>query len=691
MLKSWMALTAVFAFVQGQGELFGGDPLGSDAPIFATTTHPKPPTPFWGDLPGPYETNIWWLNLVLDGGDQPVVSYPYTMTLGEFGMSLCFPDKVVDETSVATVIVKDWEVGADESLGSRTLTKRDHFSATMTYENGLEIPIVRGMPYATFKYTNIRPKLTTIWTIISVNGGTEGSEEYGTKFNIELDNGQRWIMYTSSDVTLSWSESVIVLYDALGYFTGTMRMAVMVDGVSETDLDIYSTKVPIGGSIEASSLGDSADIVINWETEGTGDLLMVALPHHMDVLAVQVTADYKLNGIRGDMTGIVGDSWLMNEPLTVFDWFAPNGIDPSRAESIRAALNEDIIGNDVVAGDPYFGGKQMAKLARLSLIAEEMGEESLAQQFRDKLQPVLESWLDGTNFDALLYDTTWGGIVSTNSLVDSGADFGNGYYQDHHFHYGYHIYAAAVLAKADTTWGSIYEDQVMHYVRDIIEPSGADPQYPFTRSKDWYTGHSWANGIVTAAPDSKNQVRMQPTEKEKVLKFYSIFQESTSEGVNAWYALYLYGLVMNNDRVRDLGRLALATEIRSAQKYWQITSADDIYPAPFDANKVVGIVWSTRVDYNTWFGSNIEFIHCIQMLPFVPISEELLRKEWIIEEYPVLAEAFDTADEAWRGYIIMAHAVVDPQAAWDEAQLLTRFDDGNTKSNTYYWIASQPY
>ena len=281
----------------------------------------------------------------------------------------------------------------------------------------------------------------------------------------------------------------------------------MVDGVSETDLDTYSGKVPIGGSIEASNFADSADVIINWETEGTGDLLMVALPHHLDVLAVQVTANYKLNGIRGDMTGIVGDSWLMNEPLTDIDWFAPNGIDPSRAESIRAALNEDVIGNDVVAGDPYFGGKQMAKLARLSLIAEEMGEESLAQQFRDKLQPVLESWLDGTNPDTLLYDTTWGGLVSTNGLQDPNADFGMGYYQDHHFHFGYHIYAAAVLAKADPSWGSTYEDKVMHYVRDIIEPSGSDPQYVFARAKDWYTGHSWANGLISAFADSKNQVK----------------------------------------------------------------------------------------------------------------------------------------------------------------------------------------
>ena len=88
-----MVLTAAAALVQGQDDILGGDPLGSDQPIFATTTHPKPPSPFWGDLPGPYETNVWWLNLVLDGGDQPVVTYPYDIKLADEGLHLCFPDK----------------------------------------------------------------------------------------------------------------------------------------------------------------------------------------------------------------------------------------------------------------------------------------------------------------------------------------------------------------------------------------------------------------------------------------------------------------------------------------------------------------------------------------------------------------------------------------------------------------------
>merc|ERR1712117_316200 len=346
MLRIWIVLTAAAALAQGQDDILGGDPLGSDQPIFATTTHPKPPSPFWGDLPGPYETNIWWLNLVLDGGDQPVVTYPYDI-------------KVADEAYVLMAFVDNWIVGAAEELGTRALVKRDHFSATMGYQNGLEIPLVRGMPYATFEYTGLTPSLTTIHAITSVNGGTTEGTATGSKFNIELNNGQSWIIYTSTDITLTFSGSTITATEP---FTGTMRVAVMVDGVSETDLDNYSEKIPVGGSIVASSSGDSADVVINWETDG------------------RTTSSY----------GCVGCSGACKLQV---EW--PSG-----------RYDRNCWG--LLAGDPYFGGKQMAKLARLSLIAEEMGEDGLAQQFRDKLQPVLEGWLDGTNPDTLLYDAAWG-------------------------------------------------------------------------------------------------------------------------------------------------------------------------------------------------------------------------------------------------------------------------------------------
>ena len=71
----------------------------------------------------------------------------------------------------------------------------------------------------------------------------------------------------------------------------------------------------------------------------------------------------------------------------------------------------------------------------------------------------MEGWLGGTNSNNLLYDSTWGGLVSTCGLSDDQCDFGNGLYNDHHFHYGYHIYTAAVLAKADPVWGQEWEER----------------------------------------------------------------------------------------------------------------------------------------------------------------------------------------------------------------------------------------
>jgi endoglucanase Acf2 len=41
--------------------------------------------------------------------------------------------------------------------------------------------------------------------------------------------------------------------------------------------------------VSASSSGDQATITFKWECEGTGPLLLMALPHHMDTLQAPTT------------------------------------------------------------------------------------------------------------------------------------------------------------------------------------------------------------------------------------------------------------------------------------------------------------------------------------------------------------------------------------------------------------------
>lgn len=82
---------------------------------------------------------------------------------------------------------------------------------------------------------------------------------------------------------------------------------------------------------------------------------------------------------------------------------------------------------------------------------------------------------------------------------DAGVDFGNTYYNDHHFHYGYHILAAATIGQLDPDWAKANRDYVNLLVRDVANPSEDDKFFPQWRSFDWYHGHSWAHGLYAAA------------------------------------------------------------------------------------------------------------------------------------------------------------------------------------------------
>lgn len=143
------------------------------------------------------------------------------------------------------------------------------------------------------------------------------------------------------------------------------------------------------------------------------------------------------------------------------------------------------------------------------------------------------------------------------------------------------MYGAAIIARDDPVWASTYGQAINDLIRDFANPSPADTHFGVARMKDWYSGHSWASGLFEFG-DSKNQ-------------------ESTSESVNGYYAVYLWGLANNDTQMADWGRVLMTTEIISAQRYWQMTAEDEdpVYEEIFRRNKCVGILWATKVDYAT--------------------------------------------------------------------------------------------
>ena len=341
-------------------------------------------------------------------------------------------------------------------------------------------------------------------------------------------------------------------------------------------------------------------------------------------------------------------------------------------------------------------------MARLLLIAEELGESQIVSRLLSHLQSSFLPWLLGSNRDAILYDRVWRGLVPKEGLHDRNADFGAGWYNDHHFHYGYHIYAYAAIAKIDPAWGAKWKEQILSLVRDIANPSELvqaqeqqgesldaalagsgevpkfagiqDDHFPTLRHMDVFESHSWANALF-ASPIGRNQ-------------------ESSTEAVNAYYAIALLGKALDDPSLTYLGEVLTSLELTGTHRYWHITSEKSVYPMPFAENRCVGMVWSSKAVVQTWFAVGLAYVHGINVLPITPISELVLSPAWVVEQYPAwvasLPGASPAFDDVWMGFLHADEAVIDPESAWRETLKLERFDAGASRTNFLYWIATRP-
>ena len=76
-------------------------------------------------------------------------------------------------------------------------------------------------------------------------------------------------------------------------------------------------------------------------------------------------------------------------------------------------------------------------------------------------------------------------------------------------------------------------------------------------------------------------------------------------------------------------------------------------------------------------------------MPVTPVTELWLRPSWLASTLPIWGGAMGSATEQWRGILVMMAAINQPEDAWKNAFLLTLFDNGNTKTNVLYWIATR--
>ena len=276
-------------------------------------------------------------------------------------------------------------------------------------------------------------------------------------------------------------------------------------------------------------------------------------------------------------------------------------LDDSALESIRAQLALDVDAPEELPDDTYFGGKALYRLANLLQIATQLGEDDAAEIARTRLVDALTDWTTADRCETestrcFVYDPEAKGIVG------KVASFGSDEFNDHHFHYGYLLYAAAIAVKDDPSLQQRLQP-VMDLVAADLATDGGSSFFPDQRAFDAYAGHSWASGYVPFR-DGNNQ-------------------ESSSEAVAAWNGLALWADVTGNDPLADEARWMLANEAATAQAYWVGFDQEQSVYDGYD-HSIVALNWGSKRDYATWFSAEPAAKLGIQLIPMSPASAYLV-------------------------------------------------------------------
>ncbi|OAA76585.1 Glycoside hydrolase, family 81 [Akanthomyces lecanii RCEF 1005] len=654
---------------------------------------------FFAGLKPPFPTNSWWAPYAAPPGNATAAGpFPYESSLDGsgvlFGIST---NRQFDGTSVKQPTQVDWHASFAEHNGAfanHKATSFDTQTVTVQYfQNGasMDTYLVPGSPYMTFKYTAATPLLTSgNGGIKALNGKTLAvATATGTAFTVTDTKGTVYLIYALSSITLTAKSdsSSSGTIRASGKFDGVLRLVMLANQSHKTLLDQHYKTYPTAASLDYSFGSVDGTVIFNWDTQGDGaQLLMLTWPHHrltMQNPSFPPTSALGYLTTKGWMYPAIGNLWRMNYALSDITWNAPRPLDSSCADGVRNGLEYEVgqlnVSSAPVPGDFYYWGNTMAAQARLALIADDMGRHDLVDKVVSYLKASFEHWFQSSSSTLPAYETGWGGIINKAGHNNAYVDFGNGYYNDHHFHYGYFLNVAAVIAKYDSGWLNQHRDYINLFARDIINPSPQDPYFPVTRCRDWFAGHSWASGIANGAGSRD--------------------QESSGEAINGYYGALLWASVALSQDYVNYAKLLLASEQLAAGVYWHLDpqagrdDRDNPYPEP-EMRKLVSM--GNVMDYQSgawlFWGSQKVEIAAIQILPLTPTNEVLYDSKWVqnVWDYTMPELVDPSIGDEWKCVIIAAYANKDPQTAAEWSSKLTTWGSGNTYTNELYFIGTRP-
>lgn len=619
----------------------------------------------------PVRANSWWSSGMLEPWPAPVFALPMKGMFSTTGLTLWVPvRKVINKAvigddrdplrifaktsavSAMPIVAGDWDVSyrVRDAAGPQ-------FDAT--FVQGSPYIFIRAFGSSLTAALPAAAKTTPVdcrgecgsalliqapaTTYLFVSPLTNAYTIRGGNVEIRFETGKALLTIAA---VAPGSDPVEYLGAAMRPFTGTQAIPAV------TDSDVFTTfRFPVA-------------------------TIMGLLPHQYASLSYAAHDNGPKPFIEGNAAKLIGTFDTIRGPVRLFKgkgfrtMLPRPSILPSlppvsslqQDSALRELLRTDIDTNVAPTGDIYSIAKLLNRTAQLAELADTLGQRELRDRAVSQLKYSLSQSCTATPGAPLsfAYDKNGGGIIALPPA------FGSEHYNDHHFHYGYLIHAAAVVGRYDPSFLKQYGDCFRLLARDIASANRKDPSFPYLRHFDAYGGHSWANGL-TLFGDAQNQ-------------------ESVSEALYAWHALALFGHTTGSRGLEHLGIWLYAQEAQAARMYWlNADKTSGAIPADFP-HPMYSILWGGKADYATFFDGSDGAIRGIQFFPVSTVLFPMINEDIITRIVAPTAKASENT--IWKTGLTLVESILRPQARRIAAT--DPIDPGLSRSYIDYWQKALP-
>jgi endoglucanase Acf2 len=590
----------------------------------------------------PIPTNDWWTDLLNEQFADALWAYPQMVHPSASGVTINYPSYWNDNGTEVKWNSSIQVQGVDFTATSAIADNWHDWDVEMllpgtTAGQQMYVTMAHGQPFTWIETKNLTLKLVFSSTpeFFDALGNTVSTSSISSisSNDIAVKIGDDvYGVFLPKSVSFKYSDNSLFITFS-GSTSQFVSIGMMKSATDLADFAKYAYSVPRSTTLSWNHDEQSAMVTSHWQvnaenllnSSSDAPVLQGFLPHAYK----NSTLGFGLNGItyltpRGTMKiaePASSNTWDVSYSFSGMLPYYPAPAENEAAKnpfslSLMTKLMTDYAAKGSFGDDTYWGGKGLTQMALNMTFARELGDNATFQKCRDKLKAKLINWLTytpGETRDFFAYYPRWGSLVGFDTSYDSDK------FNDHHFHYGYFVYAGALLCLMDDDFKAGYGEMLKLVAKDYANWDHTDYRFPFLRTLDVWAGHSYAGGLGDGANSNGNG------------------QESSSESMQSWGGLYLLGVALGDKDMRNAGIFGWNTESRATAEYW--FDRDHIhegldhnydytkYSSPYCSN-----LTSKGIGWWTWFSGDPLWMHSIQWMPVSPclnyLSQDLDFVKW---------------------------------------------------------------